>query len=470
MSSLLTRPLQENIITMVSFDDEHCQLIRNSVEVDLYEGLYRDVAERVYAYIDEHGVAPKLHTPDLFDDVLEGKNEERRLEMLAVVEAMYDTYEGINHNYVMGRLEGFVRQQTLKTAVLNAVNLIQIGGDDELDKAADLLKQSANVQMQLFDPGTFLDDTKRSFEFLEFSQSAFKTGIPELDDKSMGPTRKEMLLFIALPKKGKTWWLIHLGKMALKQKLKVCHVSLEMGEERMAGRYYQSFFAAAGRAGTYPAHKFQLDATGMFLDFDLHNYTPKFAYDDPEVRKKLSQHTKKFQSQLANLVIKEFPTRQLTVQQLRAYLETLELRHNFIPDLLIVDYADLLKVDISNPRFSLGAIYQDLRGLAVERNLALCTASQSNKAGNDAKQISDVNVAEDYSKIHTADLVVTYSQTDSEHDHGLARLFISNARNDEDRFAILLSQNYAMGQFKVDSMPFNRVKSDQYWGYVQEDD
>ena len=119
---------------------------------------------------------------------------------------------------------------------------------------------------------------------------------------------------------------------------------------------------------------------------------------------------------------------------------------------MILDYADLLKVDPKNYRIELGALYQELRGLAVERNMMLATASQANREGAGARVVLDTHTAEDFSKIGTADFAITYSQTQAEKQLGLARLFVSKARTDEDRFMILITQAYATGQFCLDSI------------------
>ena len=71
-------------------------------------------------------------------------------------------------------------------------------------------------------------------------------------------------------------------------------------------------------------------------------------------------------------------------------------------------------------------------------------------------------VAEDWSKIATADNVLTYSQTKYERPLGLARLFVSNGRNDEDKFEILILQSYAIGQFCLDST----YMYNQYWAKI----
>jgi replicative DNA helicase len=154
---------------------------------------------------------------------------------------------------------------------------------------------------------------------------------------------------------------------------------------------------------------------------------------------------------MKNLVIKEFPTGSLTVNGLKAYLDMLE-NSGFVPDLLIVDYVDLMKLPSDdNYRIALGQIFKDTRGIAVESNMAVVTVSQSNRDGAKGKKVTGANVAEDWSKIGTADTIITYSQTDEERNMNLARIYVANARNDQDKITILISQNYAMNQFCKDS-------------------
>jgi replicative DNA helicase len=126
---------------------------------------------------------------------------------------------------------------------------------------------------------------------------------------------------------------------------------------------------------------------------------------------------------------------------------------------IVVDYPDLMKIDPGNARLSIDSIYKDLRGIAVERNAAVVVVSQSHRASANAKTVRSDNVAEAYSKIAHADLVLTYSQTEAEHALGLARLHVAAGRNDQDKFTVVISQQYGMGHFVVDSV----MMKGTYW-------
>lgn len=87
----------------------------------------------------------------------------------------------------------------------------------------------------------------------------------------------------------------------------------------------------------------------------------------------------------------------------------------------------------------------------------IVTASQLNREGAKSSIGKSTDVAGDWSKIATADVTVIYNQTASEHALGVARLFVSDGRNDADKFEVLITQNYAIGQFVIDSVrvPFD---------------
>ncbi len=163
------------------------------------------------------------------------------------------------------------------------------------------------------------------------------------------------------------------------------------------------------------------------------------------------------------MVVKQFPTGSLTISGLQAYLDLLESTCDFVPDLLLVDYADLMYVDERDYRIGIGQLYKHLRGIAVERDFAIATASQANRGGVGAVHITERNVAEDFSKIATADTIITFNQTVEEKRLGLARLHVANSRDDGDNITVLITQNYTRGQFVIQSALMQPVYWDNFY-------
>ena len=250
--------------------------------------------------------------------------------------------------------------------------------------------------------------------------------------------------------------------MAVLNRLKVAHITLEMSEDRAAQRYMQTFFAISKRKETFQTTKFQTDDLGRITGFEDVRVKPSLSFDDPNIRKKLSRRIDRFGLRmLNNIIIKQtFPTSALTLGQLQAYLDNLEVTERFVPDLLLVDYPDLMKLDADNFRLAIDALYKGLRGTAVARNMALAVVSQSHRAAAKAKVVGADNVAEAYSKIAHADCVITYTQTPQERLRGLARSMWRRGRNDEDKITVVISQQYGMGGFAMDSA----LMRGNYWG------
>jgi len=103
-------------------------------------------------------------------------------------------------------------------------------------------------------------------------------------------------------------------------------------------------------------------------------------YKDIGERPNLKDHTIKDQLikklgklRKPQLIIKEFPTGQLTTRGLQAYLSNLETFYNFVPDLLLLDHADNMYLDPERIRIDIGRTFKDLRGIAVDRYMAMVT-------------------------------------------------------------------------------------------------
>lgn len=452
--------LQENVLTVLCFNDAVAKAIRPALDPALFESrVYQDIASQAITFLDQYGACIGEHLPDVFEGVLQGDDARKATLYKRTFESLHSAAAGVNAEYVQAQLSKFVHLQGLKKAILEAVDKIEAG---RVDEAEVVLESGLRKRSVTFDMGTVLTDTSKSLQFLNIEDEGFPMGIEALDREGVMPARKTLFLFIAPAKKGKSWFLTHVGKFALLQRLRVLVITLEMSEERYTQRFMQSIFSVSKREASVVLPKIRRDEHGHFVGLDLARLErPTFA--DAGIRKFLEQSIVEKLGNKPPLVVKEFPTGTLTVSQYKAYLDSLERLHNFVPDVVLFDYPDLMHVDSDNLRIALSGVFKQLRGVAVERNHALVAPTQGNRESASARTTSDVHVAEDYSKIATADTVVTYSQTPEEKRLGLARLFVANARNDADKFQVLVSQAYAVGQFALDSV---RMGGD-YWTRVE---
>jgi replicative DNA helicase len=176
---------------------------------------------------------------------------------------------------------------------------------------------------------------------------------------------------------GKSWTLQALGADAVAQGKTVIHYTLELNAQYVGLRYDT---IVSGQP------------------------TGNLKYYKEEVLKKINQLK-------GNLVIKYYPTRTASVNTISSHLQQCELQ-GIKPDLVLVDYADIMKSTqvFKEKRHSIGLVYEELRGIAGEFDIPIWTASQANRSSLEEDVIGADKVSEDYSKIMTADFVMSMSR------------------------------------------------------------
>ena len=457
--------LQENILTLLCFDTEACPVILAAVDTSLFENnVYRHIADKAIAYYRKYKEAPGDHLPDLLEDKLQSyKRSEIRLYTEALND-LHSTADGINRKYILDELGRFVRQQSLRQSIVGAAEELQAGN---FESAERLLQEGLKKRIVVFEKGMTVAEAIRTGTLYEPTHDLIRTGIRPLDDDGICPAPGELFTVMSPPNRGKSWWLQSLGKYASLQRKRVLHLTLEMSEEKLARRYVQSFFAMTRKPEDFDVPIITVDRNQRFTGLESKRFKRRPSLIDKSSRSRLERRSAThFGDKFNRILVKQFPTGALTTDGLLAYLEMLETEEGYIPDLLIVDYADLMKVDIANLRLDTGRIYRDLRGIAVDRNIAVATASQSNRAGEDAALLTMKNFAEDYSKAGISDNVLSYNQTKAEKEKGLARLFVTKARDERSGQTILITQSYSTGQFALDAIRMGG-NPQKYWDELE---
>jgi replicative DNA helicase len=442
--------LQENVLTLLCFDLESANTIRGYVTPDLFEGdIYQTIVTAALDFLDKYKDVPGDHLPDLIEPLIK-KTEGNKKELFErTLLSLYQFKDSINKEYALNELTKFVRQQKLKQTLTSAVKNVQSGNIDEAEAE---LSNHLKTSLDTFDIGLSFADFPKKYDSIFGEQAeCFSMGIPSLESMGIGPARKELFTILTLPSRGKTWFEVHLAKMGMMHRLRVLYVTLEMSEVKIAGRFLQCLFSMTRRkVEGLEIPVLEKDELGRFMDIDFHEVS-RPSCDDKNIKEFLNRKMRYLGSRY-QLVIKQFPPNTLTIRGLEAYLDLLERQANFIPDVVCVDYPDLMKLDAKNVRIETGIIYKGVRSVAVDRNLAMVAASQSSKEGKKVRWIDMENFAEDYSKAGISDTIISYNQSDSEYKLGLARLLVAKTRDEARNVKILIAQSYKIGQFVLDSV------------------
>jgi replicative DNA helicase len=243
--------------------------------------------------------------------------------------------------------------------------------------------------------------------------------INELIDGGFGAG--DLVVLIGSAGSGKSWMLSSIGANALKVGKSVLHITLELSESYTSKRYDSRLTSIV---------------------------SSNLKYHVDDVKEAISQAKGK-------LTIKFYPTKSITVHTIRGLIERATLLGRK-PDLVIVDYGDLIKSDnaaaIKGGSYNeSGGIYEDLRGLAGEFGVPFITASQSNRSASEKDIITGEDVAESFKKIMIADVVISLSRKTDDKIQSTGRVHVIKNRYGPDGITFPSNINANIGQIIIHS-------------------
>ena len=320
-----------------------------------------------------------------------------------------------NQEYYLDLVEEFAKEQAVKDAILKSVDHLKKKNFDAIE---DEVRSAFSVNRNV-DLGTnYFSGIKERWDRLNSQQLVpkFRTPFETLNEAlDGGLAHKEMAMVVAPPGVGKSLFLANQAARSVLDGHNVLYVSLEMAEDRVAQRL-DSIFTRIQQS-------------------ELSNRV-----DDIEER--LEIISKQWEDR-GKLMVKEFPTKRLSVTGLRAFLNQLKNYEDFTPDVLIVDYLELMKTDRDMAEYQgQERLAQELRGVASEYECLVWTATQTNREGKKVNIITDAELADSYGKIRVCDLVFSINQTEQEFDKGAARLYLMKSRNGRARFVVPIGIDY----------------------------
>lgn len=452
--------LQQDVLALLLFC-ENGKIVSQLLPIEAWASdpaIYH-LAKACYAYWENYNESPNAHIYTLIDSD-PSIPPDSKLKLQKVVESLeLKVSVGFQDKFVLDKIRQFNRVSSLKRTFQECIPLL-----DDFDKVDELelkLSKGLSTTYESFDPGSNLLQgaeglLQRLLDGRGGIEDGVPFGIPLLDSHGLRAGDGKMLLFMASSGRGKSWFMVHMGKQSILNNRQTLHISLELPKEDVEERYLQSMFALYTVAPTnFSYNQIDLETGDFKLRHPLQGQTGCL-YDIDTISEKLKILGGTSYFGQSNLQIKFFPTGTLTIQALEAYLDALAATQNFYPKTLIIDYPDLMKVkDPKYTRFEISHIYRELRRIAGERNLALICCTQSNRSGDESQRLEMKHMAEDISKYQTCDLCLTWSATEMERNLGLGRLYVAKARKVSDSFEILIAQNITCGQFHMSSIVLN---------------
>jgi archaellum biogenesis ATPase FlaH len=282
-----------------------------------------------------------------------------------------------NYSWLMNEFESFSRHKGLERAILKSADLLERGDYGPVEK---MIKDAVQISLQK-DMGTdYFEDPRARLEALKNSNGQISTGWPTVDKKLYGGfNRGELNIWCAASGGGKSLFLANLGCNWALQGLNVLYLTFELSENLVA----------------------------MRMDSMLTNIPTREVFrnlDDVELKVKMMGKS------AGSIQIKYMPSGK-TCNDLRAYLKEYQVKKGFKPDILLIDYLDLMmpmsvKVSPSDLFVKDKYVSEELRNLAMETQAIVVTASQLNRAAVEEIEFDHSHISGGLSKIQTADNVI----------------------------------------------------------------
>tara|TARA_R110000765_G_scaffold39488_3_gene85856 strand:- start:3127 stop:4404 length:1278 start_codon:yes stop_codon:yes gene_type:complete len=418
MSYQFQDSIQRGILYLAKSEENFLVQVIPMIKADYFEF---PTHQKFYNILTDHYLSYRSLPSDdqILEEVkgLKSANEllsDYRDELLAVNSV--DEKSIGNEEYYLDLVEEFAKEQALKDAIIKSLDLLKHKKFGEIEAEF----RSALTISRDVDLGTdYFTNVEERWERINSSSLdiQYQTPFPTINEQlEGGMCAKELAMVVAPPGVGKSLFLANQGARSILDGKNVLYISLEMAEDRVAQRFDSIFTRIrqkelSGKVGTL---RTRLD----------------------EISTTFKEHGK--------LKIKEFPTKRLTIAALRAYLNQLQNYEDFVPDILIIDYLELLTTEVGLAEYSAQErLAQELRGVAVENNILVWTATQTNREGRKVNIITDAELADSYGKIRVCDLVFSINQTEQEFDESKARLYVMKSRNGKARFIVPVKINYS---------------------------
>jgi replicative DNA helicase len=331
--------------------------------------------------------------------------------------------------YVMQHFFDFCQERALTEAVIAAAQKIKDGSRVGLVEG---IQQALAVGTDLSTLGTKFSEVKSRAERYRHGDRLFgvlPTGFQHIDALMHGGLAAgELGVIMAAAKKGKSFGLMNIGyhNVVSADPKRVAHASFELSEDQILKRY-------------------DLRISGKYAPL-LQNAPKEF------VKRLKKNHT---MLRRGDVRVKYWPTRKCSVNGLRAWLDALETADNFVPDLLIVDYGDIMRPDrrIGEARHEQAGIFEDLRQLAGERVVPVWTATQANRSAVSKKTVRIEDVAESFEKCQIADAVLTFCATPDETAEKKMRIFLAAMRRSVGEITVDARYDFERGYIKTTGWP-----------------
>lgn len=392
----------------------------------------KTIARWCLEYFTQYQVAPGKHIEDIFKDQKNNIPDPDEINMLENflfdISKEYVDGKTFNVKYILDKTEKHFRELSLKN-LTKEIQKALIGG--RVEEAEALVKGYVRITRMETKGVNPITDPKVIASALDDNSGDKLFKLPGILGDTIGMLERGWLFsFVGASGTGKTWWLMLTALKALFAGLNVIFISMEMSEKQMTRRIQHWINGQPTRrwAGELliPTFENSSDTKIYYKTITKKNLTiPKAINKSKALKRSALIRGNSFK-------LVTYPSRSITMNDISVYLHNLEYYDNFIPDVIVTDYADKVKPDDARQQYrhQIASIWEAHKALAQEKNCLVITASQSNTART-GKDIGQGDWSEAIAKLELCDVGMAINMSSDDKKKGIMRALMVKQRDDD---------------------------------------
>jgi archaellum biogenesis ATPase FlaH len=383
--------LEQTILSNLLYNEDYFRKVIPYMREDYFEDISsRKIFLSFAEYAEKYKEPPSIEALKISLDNRKDLNEDLYKDVMKSVDEL-KVDKDTNQEWLLSETELFCQNRDLYNSIRRSI-LILDGKDKELDKGSipKLLSDSLGISFDTHIGHDYLDDFDGRHEFYHRKEERVPFDIEMMNKITKGGLpKKSLTVFLASTGVGKSLVMCHMSAASLMHGKNVLYITAEMAEERIAER---------------------IDANLLNVTLDELRIMPLNVFE-----KKIDRLKEKTPGKL---VIKEYPTGAAHAGHFRHLLNELRLKKNFTPDIIFIDYLNICGssrikgVAAANTYVLVKAIAEEVRGLAMEFNVPIVSATQANREGYGSGDMDLTNTSESIGLPQTVDAMFALISTE----------------------------------------------------------